>query len=172
MTRTDTNGRRVTGVRAWVALWRATRSVEASVRQSVESSGLCLSDFGVLETLLHRGPLPVGELGRRVLLTSGSITTAIDRLERGGLVTRAAASGDRRSRIVHLTDAGRALIKPTFAAHARDMDRVFDSLTAAERDALVGILAKLGAVPDATTERSTLTAQRPSGEPAAATPID
>ena len=75
-------GRRIKGVHAWLALWRATRTVEGQARHSVEAAGLCLSDFAVLEALLHKGPLSVGELGRRVLLTSGSITTSIDRLER------------------------------------------------------------------------------------------
>ncbi len=99
--------RRVRGVHAWLALWRATRTMEGQARHSVEAAGLCLSDFAVLEALLHKGPLSVGELGRRVLLTSGSITTSIDRLERDGLVERMPASDDRRSRIVHLTEIGR-----------------------------------------------------------------
>jgi MarR family 2-MHQ and catechol resistance regulon transcriptional repressor len=136
--------RRVPGVHAWLALWRATRAMEGHARQSVEAAGLCLSDFAVLEALLHKGPLSVGELGRRVLLTSGSITTSIDRLERDHLVERTLASDDRRSRIVHLTEAGETLIRGRFAIHQRDMDRAFSVLTAAETRDLVSILAKLG----------------------------
>jgi MarR family 2-MHQ and catechol resistance regulon transcriptional repressor len=118
--------------------------VEGQARHSVEAAGLCLSDFAVLEALLHKGPLSVGELGRRVLLTSGSITTSIDRLERGGLVERMPASDDRRSRIVHLTESGGALIRARFAAHEQDMDRAFAALSADETRELVTILSKIG----------------------------
>jgi MarR family 2-MHQ and catechol resistance regulon transcriptional repressor len=135
--------RRIKGVQAWLALWRATRGIETHARQSVESDGLCLSDFAVLEALLHQGPQSIGELGRRVLLTSGSITTSIDRLERDRLVRRTQATEDRRSRIVHLTTSGEALIRARFAAHERDMERPFEALSAAELRALVRILAKL-----------------------------
>jgi MarR family transcriptional regulator, 2-MHQ and catechol-resistance regulon repressor len=135
--------RRVKGVQAWLALWRATRGIEARARQSVENDGLCLSDFAVLEALLHKGPLAVGELGRLVLLTSGSITTSIDRLERDGLVERAQASADRRSRIVHLTMAGEELIRTRYAAHELDMEQPFETLSTAEMRTLVRLLAKL-----------------------------
>ena len=135
---------RVTGVSAWLVLWKAARTVEAQARLSVEASGLCLSDFGVLEALLHKGPLTVGELGRKVLLTSGSITASIDRLERDHLVERAMATSDRRSRIVHLTEAGEHLIRSRLAAHERDLDRAFEALSEAEMETLVAILAKVG----------------------------
>jgi MarR family 2-MHQ and catechol resistance regulon transcriptional repressor len=109
----------------------------------VESAGLCLSDFGVLESLLHRGPLPVSELGRRVFLTSGSISTSIDRLERAGLVARTTTSTDRRARIVHLTGAGSELIRDRFAQHQGDMERAFAALSDEEMAALDTILLKL-----------------------------
>jgi DNA-binding MarR family transcriptional regulator len=78
-----------------------------------------------------------------VLLTSGSITASIDRLERDGLVQRAVASGDRRSRIVHLTVPGEELIRTRFAAHERDMESPFEALSAAELRTLIRLLAKL-----------------------------
>lgn len=125
-------------------MWKATKALEGHARSSVESAGLCLSDFAVLEALLHKGPLGVSELGRKVLLTSGSISTAVDRLEREGLVKRSGAKSDRRSRIVHLTSAGASLIRRIFAIHERDMDRIFSILTATEASALTAILRKLG----------------------------
>jgi MarR family 2-MHQ and catechol resistance regulon transcriptional repressor len=135
--------RRIKGTHAWLALWRVTRSIEAHARLSVESDGLCLSDFAVLEALLHKGPLSVGELGRLVLLTSGSITASIDRLERDGLVQRATTSTDRRSRIVHLTPGGRDLIRERYATHEQDMEQPFATLTDTEMRTLVRILTKL-----------------------------
>ncbi|MBI4909186.1 MAG: MarR family transcriptional regulator [Acidobacteria bacterium] len=104
---------------------------------------MCLSDFAVLEALLHVGPQPVNELGRKVLLTSGSITTAVDRLAERGLVRRVGHPSDRRTRIVSLTSEGRSLIRAQFATHAHDLERAMHGLTATERRTLFGLLRKL-----------------------------
>ena len=111
---------------------------------SIESTGLCASDFGVLEALLHKGTLPVNMLGRKVLLTSGSITTAIDRLVTRGFVARKDDPDDRRVRLVELTRKGRQLIEPAFAQHAADLDDVVSVLTRDERATLVALLRRLG----------------------------
>ncbi len=132
------------GVHLWLLLWKASKAVEAHARRSVTATGLCLSDFGVLEALLHRGPLPISILGKKVLLSSGSMTAAVDRLERNGFVERGAASTDRRARIVHLTEEGSKLIRRVFAEHERDMERVFSRLNKTERNTLANLLRKLG----------------------------
>jgi MarR family 2-MHQ and catechol resistance regulon transcriptional repressor len=133
-----------TGVHLWLLLWKATRAVETQARRSVRGAGMCLSDFGVLEALLHKGPLPVNALGKKVLLTSGSMTAAVDRLERQGFVERKAAGEDRRARIVHLTSAGSKLIRGIFKGHERDMEQAFSCLDGREREALVSLLRKVG----------------------------
>lgn len=113
-------------------------------RRSVQETGLGLSDFGVLEALLHKGPLPVNALRKKVLLSSGSTTTAVDRLERSGLVKRSGTPVDRRSRIVHLTNKGSHLISELFQKHTNDMELAFSCLDETERDALADLLRKLG----------------------------
>lgn len=132
------------GARTWLVLRKASRAVEERAYASIEDTGLCASDFGMLETLLHKGPLPVNVLGKKQLLTTGSITQAVDRLVRRGLVERNDHPHDRRVRIVELTDAGRQVIVPAFARHAADLDQVVDVLTPEERTTLVGLLRKLG----------------------------
>lgn len=132
------------GVHLWLLLWKASKAVEAHAQRSVNTTGLCLSDFGVLEALLHKGPLPISALGKKVLLSSGSMTAAVDRLERSGFVERGAASTDRRARIVHLTEEGLKLIRRVFAQHEREMERVFSRLDKSERNALADLLRKLG----------------------------
>src|SRR6201991_4984789 len=112
------------GVHVFLVLWKAARAVEAYAGKSVSGLEMCGSDFAVLEALLHKGPLPVNEIGKKVLLTSGSITTAVDRLEQKGLVERRAHDTDRRARIVHLTKEGRTLITRTYARHAEDMEQL------------------------------------------------
>src|SRR3954469_18602856 len=111
-----------TGVHVWLVLWKAARAVEAYAQQSIAQLEICGSDFAVLEAVLHKGPLPVNEIGRKVLLTSGSITTAVDRLESKGLVERRASDTDRRAKIVHLTKAGNELITRVYNNHAADME--------------------------------------------------
>src|SRR6266850_2098071 len=112
------------GVHVFLVLWKAARAAEAYAEKSVSGLEMCGSDFAVLEALLHKGPLPINEIGKKVLLTSGSITVAVDRLEAKGLVERRAHDTDRRARIIHLTKAGRKLITPIFAEHAADMERL------------------------------------------------
>lgn len=127
-----------------LVLWRAAKAVEEVDRASIASTGLGLSDFAVLEVLLHKGPAPVNALGRRVLLTSGSITTAVDRLQQRGLVRRMADPDDRRVCLVHLTTSGRRLIESAFATHAANLERAFAGVTPSERRRLTTLLRKLG----------------------------
>lgn len=137
------------GIHLWLLLWKASRAVEARARASIQAEGLCISDFSVLEALLHKGPLPVNELGRKVLLTSGSITCAVDRLEQRGWVERRAAAQDRRARLVTLTTEGTRFIRGQFAQHARDMEVVFAGMHARERRELGSLLRKLGQAAEA-----------------------
>ena len=97
--------------RIWLVLWKAARAIEQNAIRSVSASGLGRSDFAVLEVLPHKGPQPVNIIGKKVLLTSGSITAAIDRLESRKMLRRTSNPRDRRSRIVQLTDTGRRLIE-------------------------------------------------------------
>jgi len=133
------------GVHVFLVLWKAARAAQAYAEKSVSELEMCGSDFAVLEALLHKGPLPVNEIGKKVLLTSGSITVAVDRLETKGLVERRAHGTDRRARIVHLTKDGRKLITRAYADHAADMGRLTSSsLTTAERQTLIRLLKKIG----------------------------
>jgi MarR family 2-MHQ and catechol resistance regulon transcriptional repressor len=140
------------GAHTFLVLSRATRAVETRALASIEDVGLCASDFGVLEALLHKGALPVNTLGKTVLLTSGSITTSVDRLADRGLVARHNDPEDRRVRIVSLTPAGRRLIKSAYARHEADLDAIMSVLTGPERATLVSLLRKLGRGVDATVD--------------------
>ena len=133
------------GVHVFLVLWKAARAVEAYAGKSVSGLEMCGSDFAVLEALLHKGPLPINEIGKKVLLTSGSITVAVDRLETKGLVERRAHGTDRRARVVHLTKEGTKVITRVYADHAADMEQLASaSLTREERKTLIGLLKKIG----------------------------
>lgn len=136
--------RETTGLHLWLLLWKAFNSVRAYATGDIEKLGLGLSDFAILEVLLHKGPAPVNEIGKRVLLTSGSMTVAVDRLERKGLVERRSDETDRRTRVIHLTLEGRKTIEALFSRHAASMNELGQELTPRERDEAARLLRKLG----------------------------
>src|SRR5436190_17435068 len=134
----------VSGTHLWLVLMKAHRTLQRSATRSIEASDICLSDFAVMEMLLHKGPQPVNEIGRRIELTSGAITTAVDRLESRGLVTREAHENDRRARIVRLTPKGKHEATKAFDVHKTAMDLAANELSKSERAVLIRLLKKLG----------------------------
>src|SRR5467141_4905376 len=135
----------MSGVHVWLVLAKAFRALAAHAEESLNLSrtGLVYSDFRVLEALLHKGPLPVNTIGPKVWLTPGSISVAVDRLEKTALVKRK-NTDDRRVRLVELTTKGRALITKTFRAHAAAMEEAVGVLSEKERLILLRLLKKLG----------------------------
>jgi MarR family 2-MHQ and catechol resistance regulon transcriptional repressor len=134
----------VSGTHLWLVLMKAHRALQRSATRSIEASDICLSDFAVMEMLLHKGPQPVNEIGRRIELSSGAITTAVDRLESRGLVTREAHDSDRRARIVWLTPRGKEQAAKVFASHRTAMDVAAAGLSTSDRATLIELLRKLG----------------------------
>lgn len=132
------------GTRVWLVLMKAHRALARQASKSIGQFDIGLSDFAILEVLLHKGPLLVNDIGRRIELTSGAITSAVDRLEARGLVRRSADLTDRRARVIHLTAEGEAYIQPIFASHKQVMDATASGLSAAERATLIELLKKLG----------------------------
>jgi len=133
------------GVHVLLVLSKAFRALAAHAGNSLKLSqaGLGDSDFRVLEVLLHKGPLPVNTIGPKVWLTPGSISVAVDRLEKKALVKRK-NTDDRRVRLVELTAKGRALITKTFREHAAAMEEAAGVLSNEERRMLLRLLKKLG----------------------------
>ncbi len=132
------------GIHTWLVLWKAYDACHVKAERSIESLGICYSDFAVLECLFHRGPQTINAIGARVSLTSGSITTAVDRLERRGFVERHNSDEDRRAKVVSLTKEGKKVIQVAFEKHQVDMERMAESLSISERQTLLKLLKKLG----------------------------
>lgn len=128
----------------WVVLARAYRSMGAFVERSVASLDIGLSDFMILEALLHKGPLTMSELCEAALITNASMTAAIDRLEERAFVERAADKQDRRVRRVQLTAPGTALIKRLYVRHERDLEEVMSAIPPGERAELRRGLKTIG----------------------------
>jgi len=128
----------------WLVMMKAMRALTRYAAAGIEETGLGLSDFGVLELLLHKGPLPVNTIGPIVDLTPGSISIAVDRLVAKGLVSRVESAEDRRVRIVALTSRGKDLIVSAFRKHSGQMKRAFSQLSVEELRALEAALKKVG----------------------------
>ena len=128
----------------WIVMMKAMRALTKYAAAGIEETGLGLSDFGVLEILLHKGPLPVNTIGPIVDLTPGSISIAVDRLVAKGLVSRIESAEDRRVRIVALTPSGKDLVASAFRKHSGQMKKVFSELSPEELHCLEVALKKAG----------------------------
>ena len=133
-----------TGPNIRLVLWKAAKAVEKVDRACIAQTGLGLSDFTIMEALLHKGPLPINRIGERVLLTSGSMTAAVNRMESKGLVTRIQDPSDGRCFYVHLTKKGRQTIKTAYAEHEKNLEKIASVLSDSERKELVRLLKKIG----------------------------
>ena len=133
-----------TGSHIRLVLWKAAKAVEKIDKASIAQTGLGLSDFAVMEALLHKGPLPINQIAEKVLLTSGSMTAALDRLENKGLVKRIQDPSDGRCFYVHLTKNGRKTIKDAYTKHEKNLEKIANHLSDKERKELVRLLKKIG----------------------------
>jgi MarR family transcriptional regulator, 2-MHQ and catechol-resistance regulon repressor len=133
-----------TGPKLWVVLARAYKSFASFIESCVEAEGLCLSDFMVLEVLLHKGPMTISSIGEKVLLANASMTSAVDRLHVRGYALRKNHESDRRVRMIELTAEGHRFISELYVRHAKELERVVSVLTPAERTLLRSSLKKMG----------------------------
>lgn len=131
-------------VRAYVKLMRAQRGVAARLEPALAACRLTLTQLGVLEAVLHLGPLTHRQLGQKLLTSPANLTDVVDKLAARDLVRRVRATADRRLVRVELTEAGRALIEAVFPAHAADIAAAMSALDPAELAQLDHLLRKLG----------------------------
>ncbi len=131
-------------LKLWVVLARAYSAMAARVDADIAQYGLTTTEFGILEVLRSKGPLLLGEIQRKVLVTSGGITYLVDRLLAKGLVRREPSPSDRRARYAVLTPEGRELIERHFPAHAEEVVRAVGGLSAVEQVEATALLRKLG----------------------------
>ncbi len=133
-----------TALKLWIVLARANAAIEAHVIADIERHGLTPAEFGVLEALHHQGPLLLGDVQRRTLVSSGGTTFLIDRLEKRKLVERRLCATDRRARYAALTEEGRAFMAEIFPAHAEVIRRALSGLGMADQRQLTALLRVLG----------------------------
>jgi MarR family 2-MHQ and catechol resistance regulon transcriptional repressor len=140
----SSNARTAHALKTWVVLARAYAAVARAVEADIARHGLTTTEFGILEALHHKGPLLLGEIQRKVLVTSGGITYLVDRLVAKGLVTREPSPDDRRARYAVLTAEGKRLIAEIFPAHAAFLEEMLSALNEREQGEATALLRKLG----------------------------
>jgi MarR family 2-MHQ and catechol resistance regulon transcriptional repressor len=128
----------------FVKLMRAADTVESNVHRHLQVHGLTSSQFGVLEALLHLGPLHQRQIGRKILKSHGNVTTVLDNLERQGLVVRRRQAEDRRFVTVELSQSGKELISRIFPGHAAAIAEELGILSIQEQKELARLCRKLG----------------------------
>jgi MarR family 2-MHQ and catechol resistance regulon transcriptional repressor len=134
-----------TALKLFVVMSRSLNAVtEHVMKDEMEKHGITPTEFAILEALYHKGPLLLGEVQRKILVTSGGITYLVDRLVEKGLVKREQCPEDRRARYAVLTPAGQALIRKIFPAHAARIEQAMSGLTQAEQREATALLRKLG----------------------------
>ena len=131
-------------LKLWVILARAHNAVSQRAAEDVARHGLTLAEFAVLEALYHKGPLLLGEVQKKILVSSGGVTYLVDRLEQRGLVRRKLCVEDRRARYAELTEAGSGLMDRIFPEHADMIADVVSSLDESEQREMIRLMKELG----------------------------
>jgi MarR family transcriptional regulator, 2-MHQ and catechol-resistance regulon repressor len=134
----------ITAPRLWLVIAKSYRALSLLAERSIANTGLCLTDFAALEALLHKGPLTISEVQDKVRLASGSMTAAVDRLEKLRLVVRKSSPTDRRTRVIHLTVEGKRMAASCFERHAKDLEALMSAVSQKEKEQLYASLKKLG----------------------------
>ncbi|MDF2572206.1 MAG: mhqR 2 [Sporomusa sp.] len=113
-------------------------------RRDIRKYGLNQTEFSVLELLYHKDAHPLQQIGEKILITSGSITYVINKLEQKGLLERKPCEEDRRVIYATLTEQGRSLLDSIFPQHAQALTQAFRGLTPEEMQLAIELVKKIG----------------------------
>jgi MarR family 2-MHQ and catechol resistance regulon transcriptional repressor len=127
-----------------VVLSKTYKSVMDKAVKDMKKYGLSETEFGILELLYHKGRFPLQQIGDKVLVTSGSITYNIDKLENKGYLKRVACTEDRRIIYAEMTESGTKLFDEFFPLHAQEIHSFMNALDKEEKLAIIELLKKVG----------------------------
>lgn len=130
-------------MRTWIEIARAFSAIRAKENAFIESKGLTIQQFGVLEALYHMGDMTVGELTKLVLSTPGNMTVVVKNLKEKGLIETKHPETDRRVTFASITEEGGGIISEIFPEHAKNMEGYFECLSDEEQDTLSAVMRKL-----------------------------
>lgn len=131
-------------LKALTVLLRAAQTIEDQLRKDMQQFQINLTEFAVLELLYHKGDQPIQRIGEQILITSGSITYVVDKLEQKGYVFREASPTDRRVTFAKLTKAGHLFIEEVFPIHQKLVEEIFSPIDTQEKEQVIELLKKVG----------------------------
>ena len=131
-------------LKLFIVLSRASKVVLEEANKLIETYKLNPTEFAVLELLYHKGRQPIQKIGQKILLSSGSMTYVVDKLEKKGLIERVFCKEDKRVTYMSITDAGNELIEEIFPSHEKRINELMSALTETEQETAIDLLRKLG----------------------------
>lgn len=131
-------------LKLFIVLSRATRAIHDLVEEDIKTYGLNPTEFAVLELLYHKGEQPIQQIGKKVLLSSGSITYVVDKLEKKEYLLRKSCPKDRRVTYAVITKKGTEFMDQIFPTHKEAIETIFNTLSNEEKDDLTHLLKKIG----------------------------
>jgi MarR family transcriptional regulator, 2-MHQ and catechol-resistance regulon repressor len=127
----------------FLVLMQTSKAIQDRIRMEMMKNKLNITEFSVLESLYHKGKQTIQQIGQSILISSGSMTYVIDKLELKGLLKRNACPNDRRAIHVTLTDDGEDLMAKMMPEHEELVDYMFGSLNDDETGTIVKLLKKV-----------------------------
>lgn len=131
-------------LKLFIVLSRATRAIADRVEDDIKKYNLNPTEFAVLELLYHKGEQPIQQIGKKVLLSSGSITYVVDKLEKKSLIERKSCPNDRRVTYAAITSKGKLFMSEIFPTHKEGIQEIFAGLNIEEKKVVIEYLKKLG----------------------------
>ncbi|ADC50632.1 MarR family transcriptional regulator [Alkalihalophilus pseudofirmus OF4] len=131
-------------LKLFVVLSRAHSAVMTEVEKDIRSYGLNPTEFAVIELLYHKGDQPLQKIGEKILISSGSITYVVDKLEKKQLLLRRPCPKDRRITYATLTDEGKQWMDERFHVHKERIAHILSGLNKDETEEAIQLLKKLG----------------------------
>lgn len=131
-------------LKSLTVLLRASQSIEEVLRKDMQKYGLNMTEFAVLELLYHKGEQPIQKIGEKILITSGSITYVVDKLEKKGFVERVACPNDRRVTFATITASGTTFMNEIFPQHEQKVAQIFDVLNDDEQQQFIEMAKTIG----------------------------
>ncbi|MCM3666508.1 MarR family transcriptional regulator [Mesobacillus subterraneus] len=128
---------------SFLLLMHTSKAIQDQIKDDMSKNNLSITEFSVLEVLYHKGRQTIQQIAQSILISSGSMTYVIDKLEQRGLLKRNACPGDRRASHITLTPDGEGLMEKIMPEHEDLIDSLFDSLSADEEQELIRLLRKI-----------------------------
>ncbi|PGY07377.1 MarR family winged helix-turn-helix transcriptional regulator [Bacillus sp. AFS031507] len=127
----------------FLELMHTSKVIQERIRDEMSKNNLSITEFSVLEVLYHNEKQTIQQIGNSILISSGSMTYVIDKLEQKGLLNRLPCPDDRRVIHVTLTDAGIDLMEKIMPKHQELVDDIFGFLNNDEAQIIVNLLKKI-----------------------------